>query len=591
MRILIRVIVIAAAVAAIWLLPAAIGRYYTQMLSLAGIYAIAGHGLNLLAGYTGQTSLGHAGFYAIGAYTGALLATKAGLGFWSAFPLSMLAAAAVGLLIALPSFKLEGPYLAMVTIAFGIIVNSLLVEWSDLTGGTQGVLDIPRPMIAGLRLPLERQFAVIVVAVVLTTLLLRNLMRSPWGRAFVAVRENPIAAQAVGLSTRRVKTVAFTISAALAGAAGHLFAFFQGFISPEAFEFDTSVFFLTTVIFGGAATIAGPLVGAPIMTFLPELLQRFVDYRLIIYGAIIVATLYALPRGVVGMLIRRRSALPEATAGQRRASPPGTAPPRPAGGPRPPRQAAQPVVRLEDVRISFGGVRALNGVSLAVEPRTIHALIGPNGAGKTVLLNILCGYYRPGAGKVLLGGRDITGLPADRAARLGLARTFQTPQLFAELNVLQNVLAGFPGQTEGRLLDSALTTSRLRREEAKCRAAACEFLDFVGYSGDLQAPASSLPIGHQRLVEIARALALDPVLLAMDEPAAGLNPKEVEELDDLITRIRDRGPAVLLVEHHMDLIMGISDRITVLDYGEKLAEGTPAEVRADPRVVKAYLGD
>src|SRR5215470_4268380 len=302
------------AMAIAWLLPSAIGRYYTHMLALAGIYVIVAQGLNLLVGYTGQPSLGHAGFYAIGAYTGALLATKLGFSFWSAFPLSMAIAALSGLIIALPTLKLEGPYLAMVTIAFGIIVDSIAIEWSELTGGTQGVLNIPRPAIAGVRLGLEGQFVLIVAMAAVITLLLRNLMRAPWGRSFVAVRENPIAAQAVGLDTRAVKTVAFTISAALAGAGGHLFAFFQGFISPEAFEFEASIFFLTTVIFGGAGTLAGPLVGAPIMTFLPEVLQRFVDFRLIIYGSMIVAFLYALPHGIVGTLLRRSTALPEAAA-------------------------------------------------------------------------------------------------------------------------------------------------------------------------------------------------------------------------------------------------------------------------------------
>jgi ABC-type branched-subunit amino acid transport system ATPase component/ABC-type branched-subunit amino acid transport system permease subunit len=579
-----------AAVIAAWFLPAVIGRYYTQMLALAGIYAIVAQGLNLLTGYTGQTSLGHAGLYAIGAYTGALLATKLGLDFWSAFPLSVLLTAGAGVLIAFPSFKLEGPYLAMVTIAFGIIVNSTLVEWTDLTGGTQGVLNIPHPMIAGARLPLERQFVLIVVALTLATLLLRNLMRSPWGRAFIAVRENPIAAQSVGLSTRGVKTVAFTISAALAGAAGHLFAFFQGFISPEAFEFDSSIFFLTTVIFGGAGTLAGPLVGAPIMTFLPELLQRFVDYRLIIYGTIIVASLYALPLGIVGTLIRRRTALPQSTPATPRVSP-HKATIQPPERRQKTSQLPRPVVTLDDIQMSFGGVQALNGISFAVNPGSIHALIGPNGAGKTVLLNILCGYYRPTNGHVRLGEQVITGLPAHQVARLGIARTFQTAQLFGELTVLQNVLAGFPGQTEGRLLDSALITPRLRREEAQRLVAAQELLAFVGYSSNTRAPANSLPFGYQRLVEIARALALNPILLIMDEPAAGLNPKEIEDLNDLITRIRARDVAILLVEHHMDLIMGISNRITVLDYGEKLAEGTPAEIQADPRVVQAYLGE
>jgi ABC-type branched-subunit amino acid transport system ATPase component/ABC-type branched-subunit amino acid transport system permease subunit len=575
----------AAAVGLAWLLPSAIGRYYTQMLALAGIFAIAGQGLNLLSGYTGQTSLGHAGFYAIGAYTGALLATKLGLGFWIGLPFSVALAAAAGLLLAYPSFRLEGPYLAMVTIAFGIIVNSLLVEWSDLTGGTQGVLNIPRPMIGGQRLLLERQFLLIVIALVLASLLLRNLIRSPWGRAFVAVRENPIAAEAIGLSTLVVKTTAFAISAALAGLAGHLFAFFQGFISPEAFEFDTSIFLLTIVILGGAGTLVGPLIGAAVLTFLPELLQGFTDYRLIIYGGIIVITLYALPLGIVGTLVRRGTALPEYSAPRGRAIV--------AGMQGAPAKAAIPrasVIELSDVTMAFGGVRALNGISLKVRPATVHALIGPNGAGKTVLLNILCGYYPPTAGAIRLEGEPSPWLPAYRVARRRIARTFQTTQLFGELTVLQNVVSGFPDQMRHRFLDSLFGLPRLRRQEASRREAARNLLAFVGYAGDVNARANSLPFGHQRIVEIARALALDPVLLAMDEPAAGLNPSEVDALDDLITRIRARGIAVLLVEHHMDLVMGISDEISVLYHGELLAEGTPAAIQVHPEVIKAYLG-
>ena len=576
-------VAIAVTLAGAWILPGFVGRYYTQMLAMAGITIMAGHGLNLLVGYTGQVSLGHAGFYAIGAYTAALLATKAGFGLWTTLPLALVLSAVAGVLIAVPSFKLEGPYLSMVTIAFGIIVHSALIEWDGLTGGTQGVLNIPRISWFGRTLTLERQFFVIATAVLLVTALMHNLSQSPWGRNFVAVRSNPIAAQAVGLDTAFVKTIAFTLSAAMAGLAGALFAFLQGFISPEAFDFDQSIFLLTGVMFGGAGSTAGPVVGGLLTTFLPELLQEFADYRLIVYGLMIVLTLYLLPHGLTGVLSRwwpRRAA-------ERATCAPGVAK---AFEIKSPPLSREPVALFSDVHMAFGGIRALNGVGFNVYPGEVDAVIGPNGAGKTVLLNVLCGYYAPTRGEIRLQGRRIDGKPPHQIARAGVARTFQTAQLFGDLSVLDNVRLGFAPRSDNLLFDCLAASPRMARKERDMQTDAESLLRFVGYGGDPNAPAASLPLGHQRLVEIARALALNPLLVVMDEPAAGLNPTEVNELKALIRKIGDHGIAVLLVEHHMDLVMELSRRIVVLDYGVKIAEGEPVVVRTNPDVVAAYLG-
>jgi ABC-type branched-subunit amino acid transport system permease subunit/ABC-type branched-subunit amino acid transport system ATPase component len=513
--------------------------YYVFVMATLALTAIAGMGLNVLLGLTGQVSFGHVGFYALGAYGVAILTTAAKLSFWVALPLAVLLAALTGALLALPALRVRGPYLAMVTIAFGFIVEHVAVEWRSVTGGQNGIMGIPSPAVFGQSLG-ERGVALAAIVVAALVLLgFWRLSSSSWGAAMRAVKDSETAAESVGLNPVAVKTVAFTVSAACAGLAGALFAPLSAFVTPSTFTFSQSILFVLVVMIGGAGTVTGPLAGAAVVVLLPELLAGLAEYRLLFFGALLLVVLWIAPEGVVGeiaRLIKKRRA---------------PVPPRPECEALPTRPASASALDVEGLTIAFGGVKAATGVSFSAPPASVTSLIGPNGAGKTTVLNMLGGFYRPDAGTIRLGDRSIERQPAWRIARAGLARTYQTSQLFGSLSVLDNLVIA---QGRGRL-------GRAMPPRAETEARAEALLAFVGYRADLHARASDLPHVDRRHVEIARALATSPGVLLLDEPAAGLGRDDKQRLAQLLRRIADAGVAVVLVEHDMSVVMEISDHV------------------------------
>jgi branched-chain amino acid transport system ATP-binding protein len=560
------------ALTALGLAVAILGEGYTPfVLALVAIATIVGVGLNILVGLAGQISIGHIGFYAIGAYVVAVLGL-AGSNYWVALASAGLIAGGIGALLALPAIRVSGPYLAMMTIAFAFIVQHTAIEWRDVTGGQNGLMNLPQPVLASW---LDGERSIGVSASLLAGLSLyffHRLALSSWGMAMVAVRDSEIAAHAIGFRPVIIKTIAFALSAALTGVAGGLFAALFAFVAPDSFPFSQSILFLLAVIVGGAGWTLAPVVGAAAIVVLPELIAGLAEYRLLVFGALLLMVLWLAPEGVLGVLGRWLRRNDGATAQLRDFSMPEFLA---AGRQRKP-------LTVEGLSIAFGGVRAATGVALTAEPGRITALIGPNGAGKTTVLNMIGGFYQPDAGSIRLGDSELAGASAAAVARAGIARTYQTTQLFGSLSVLDNVLLGLQ---RGRLGNPvAEAAGRAERQQAE------GLLAFVGYRGALGLAAGDLPHVDRRLVEIARALAIRPSVLLLDEPAAGLMRADKVLLTGVLRRLADAGLAIILVEHDLALVMGISDHLVVLDAGRPIAAGAPDVVRGEAKVRDAYLG-
>lgn len=590
-------------------LPNGLSAYGIHIANLVLIFAMLAVGLSIVLGHAGQVNLAQAAFFGMGAYASAVLTVKVGLGYWVAFPLSVVAAGLIGLFVALPSLRVQSHYLGIVTLGLSIAFSAVLVN-ASFTGQAIGLPGLPVPQFFGIDLQNEYNFYyVLLTAAVLLFALARVMMGTELGRRFQAMRDDSLAAAHIGIEVPVYRLLSFVIAACYAGVAGALYAGLIQYVSPDTFSLGIMFLLLAMVIVGGRDNLYGAALGATVLIVVRQQFDNLQQYQQIAYGLLIVAMVVVAPEGLAGlvrMLWRRmKAALPGARLSPAEANlvPDETELRGLAVDTRSslaahavddvhvPTPPSLPALEVKGVSKRFGGLTALDGVELSVRQGAIHGIVGPNGSGKTTLFNIATGVYGPSSGEIRSFGERVTRRPPHRVCRVGVARTFQALRLFRSLTVRENIMVASDRSRPRAVWRYLFVPWTFGRREAELRSHADEVLRRFGLSRVADFKATNLPYGQQRLVEIARAMATRPRLVLLDEPAAGLNSAEMNELQQLITGLRDGGVTVVLIEHNMALVMSLCDVVTVLANGRVLVEGAPEQVTRDPGMIESYLGD